>query len=55
MVLRDGCIEAFGPRDEVLQNQIRPAGQASNPHPAPVPANKPAAVFTTGAVTGRFG
>jgi ATP-binding cassette subfamily C protein len=55
MVLREGRIEAFGPKDEVMQGQIRPAGEAGAPAPAPVPSKQPATAFTAGTVTARFG
>ncbi len=54
MVLREGRIEAFGPKDEVMQTQIRPAGQAVTRTPVPGPP-KPATGFIAGAVTARFG
>lgn len=51
MVLRAGRIEAFGPKDEVMQGQIRPAGQPT----ALGPSEQPPAGFVAGAVTARFG
>jgi ATP-binding cassette subfamily C protein len=51
MILRDGRIEAFGPREEVLQRLIRSAAPAHSS----ASASRPAAAFTTGAVTARFG
>jgi ATP-binding cassette subfamily C protein len=55
MLLREGRIEAFGPRDEVLQKQIRPAIRTAASSAAPTPTSQPAAGFTTGTVTARFG
>ncbi|ESR23897.1 type I secretion system permease/ATPase [Lutibaculum baratangense] len=43
MVLRDGRIEDYGPRDEVLQRQMRAQGAAAAGQVAPRPANAPAA------------
>ncbi|WP_088347609.1 MULTISPECIES: type I secretion system permease/ATPase [Rhodomicrobium] len=37
MVLREGRIEAFGPKEEVLQSQIRPAGAVLPVPPVPAP------------------
>lgn len=37
MVLREGRVETFAPRDEVMHNQIRPAGQAVRAVRTPVP------------------
>jgi ATP-binding cassette subfamily C protein len=54
MVLREGQIEAFGPKDEVMQSQIRPAGQVATSAPVPVPSKQPATPFMAGAVTARF-
>jgi ATP-binding cassette subfamily C protein len=45
MVLREGRIEAYGPKEEVLQSQIRQAA----------PAQAPAAPSGDFAATGRFG
>jgi ATP-binding cassette subfamily C protein len=55
MVLREGQIEAFGPKDEVMQRQIRPADQAATPAPGAAASKHPATPFTVGAVTARFG
>ena len=33
-VLRDGCLEAFGPVASVLRPMARPAGPAERPSPA---------------------
>lgn len=55
MVLRDGRIEAFGPKDEVMKSQIRPAGQDVPFAPTPDPIKQPATAFTAGTGTARFG
>lgn len=55
MLLRDGHIEAFGAKDEVMKSLIRPAGQSATPAPAPDPAKQPATGSTAGTATARFG
>lgn len=55
MVLRAGRIEAFGPKDEVMQSQIRPAGQTATPAPVSAPAEQPVTSFIAGTATARFG
>ena len=59
MVLKEGRIEAYGPRDEVLQQQMRAATVANGPQTPPqngpgqlVPNAVSGLPFTTGA---RFG
>ncbi|WP_163271094.1 type I secretion system permease/ATPase [Chelativorans alearense] len=51
MMLRDGKIEAFAPKEEILHRQIRPAQQAETA--APPPADNQAREIP--AVTARFG
>ncbi|SOE17222.1 ATP-binding cassette subfamily C protein [Hoeflea halophila] len=48
MLLRDGQIEAFGSKDEVMKSLIRPAGQ-------PEPAGQKANADTLARITARFG
>lgn len=62
MILREGRVEAFGPKEEVLQGQIRPApnaapnpGTARPPMPAsaPIGAGRPHIVVPESASMGR--
>jgi ATP-binding cassette subfamily C protein len=51
MVLKDGRIDAFGPREEVLQQQIRPAASPTQ-SPAPVRRLSAATSLSAGAYLG---